>query len=89
VRCKKFKGCQPRGGRISASIFDRPSDATTAQICTPRARILWCDWLAVRPDVLLAEPPQKWQGRYPHPQQKKIPRVRTGRHGVPAERWIM
>ena len=42
--------------------------------------------LAVGPDVLFSEPPQKWQGRFPHLQQKKIPRVRTGRETLAAER---
>jgi hypothetical protein len=42
--------------------------------------------LALSPDVLLAEPPQKWQAQFPHPQQKKIPRVRTGREGIAAEK---
>jgi len=30
--------------------------------------------------------PQKWQAQFPQPQQKKIPRVRIGRQGIPAER---
>jgi hypothetical protein len=30
--------------------------------------------------------PQKWEAQFPHPQQNKIPRVRIGRQGIPAER---
>lgn len=30
--------------------------------------------------------PQKWQAQFSQSQQKKIPRVRTGRHRIPAER---
>ena len=41
---------------------------------------------AVGPEVLFADPPQKWQAHLRHPQQKKVPRLRTGRDGVPAER---
>jgi len=42
--------------------------------------------LAVGPDVLFSEPPQKWQGRFPHPQQKKIPPVWTRHERIAAER---
>jgi hypothetical protein len=41
--------------------------------------------LAVGPAVLLRRAPQKWQAHFPHPQQKKIPRVRSGRHRIPAK----
>jgi RNA polymerase primary sigma factor len=42
--------------------------------------------LGVGPDVLLAEPPQKWQAHFTRSQHNKIPRVPRGRHRIPAER---
>src|SRR4030095_5673391 len=33
--------------------------------------------------------PQKWQTRFPHPQQRKIPRVRTGCQGISTRRNVM
>ena len=67
----------------------RPTSNATAalKICTPPgediiARLIQLSPLMVYPLSL----PQKWQARFPQPQQKKIPRARTGRQGIPAER---
>jgi hypothetical protein len=42
-----------------------------------------------RSPVGLPSLPQKWEAQFSHLQQKKIPRVRIRRRGIPAERYTM
>jgi hypothetical protein len=68
------RNLRPVAASISAWLFDRTSNATTALICTP----LWREYygaidLAVSPDVPVAEPPSKVATPVPSPAAEENP----------------